>query len=218
MEENELVQAPDTDDGAEVSTEAGAEVSSDGFDELAISGEAEREAEAALAEELTGMPKEERARFAAARRKNELVQAVEKARKEERAKAEREYSERERIKELATEQMREISRLDPTVSTLGDVTKLETGKKFREYVGKGLNFVEAFKLANMERLQKTADNVSKHQAFKLISSKGHLQPTVTRGQGALRVPPEEMEMYRQLNPGMSESEIMRHYNLYKREK
>ena len=210
MEENEIMQTTDTENKAR----SGAA----DFDELSISEEAERDAESALAEELCEMPKEERAKFAAARRKNELEQAVESARREEREKAEREYAERERVKAIADEQIREISRLDPSVSTLGDVTKSETGKKFREYVGKGLNFVDAFKLANMERLQKTADNISKHQAFKLMSSKGHLQPTVAHGHGALRVPPEEMDMYRQLNPGMTESEIMRHYNLYKRKK
>ena len=183
-----------------------------------LSEQDEHDAEAVLAGDINEMPKEQRAKFAAARRKNELDRAVEKARREERALAEQEFFERERVKTLAEEQLREIAKLDPSVSTLGDITRSETGEKFREYVGKGLNFVDAFKLANMERLQKKADSASKHEAFKLISSKDHLRPTVTRGQGALRVPPEEMEMYRQLNPNMSETEIMRHYNLYRHEK
>lgn len=144
--------------------------------------------------------------------KAEIEAAVEKARMEERAFAE----ESGRVNRMVESQMREINALNPSIRSIGDIMQMETAEEFREYVGRGLSFVEAYKLANFENIRAEDQMRSKRDAFNLMRSKGHLQPTVSRGAGAVNVPEEEMEMYKELNPGMSEAEILKHYNAYKK--
>ena len=124
--------------------------------------------------------------------------------------------ESERVKKMAESQLREINALNPAIRNLGDIMQMETAETFREYVGKGLSFVEAYKLANFEAIKADELMKGKREAYNLMRSKGHLQPTVSRGKGAVTVPKDEMDMYKQLNPGMTEADILKHYNAYKK--
>ena len=137
---------------------------------------------------------------------------IEKARAEERAYAQ----ESERVKKMAESQIREINALNPAIRSIGDIMQMETADKFREYVGRGLSFVEAYKLANFDAIRAEDQMKAKREAFNLMRSKGHLQSTISRGRGAVNVPKDEMEMYKQLNPGMTEADILKHYNAYKK--
>ena len=145
-------------------------------------------------------------------RGTDVEDAVNKARAEERAYAE----ESERVKKMAESQLREINALNPAIRSIGDIMQMETAELFREYVSRGLSFVEAYKLANFDAIRAEDQMKAKREAFNLMRSKGHLQPTVSRGTGAVNVPKDEMEMYKQLNPGMTEADILKHYNAYKK--
>lgn len=111
----------------------------------------------------------------------------------------------------AEEQLREISKLDPGVKTLEDITKMDTYPAFYEHVKAGVSLLDAFKLANFDRLQAASAAAGQQQARNAAAGKGHLGRTQQRGQGTTPIPEETMELYRQLNPDVSEEEIRAHW-------
>ena len=114
-------------------------------------------------------------------------------------------------------QVAEISKLDPAIQSVNDLISMPNAKEFYDLVKGGKNFVEAFKLANFERLTQKKAEAAQQQALSNTRGKDHLQGTVnTRGSGMASVPPAEMAMYRKLLPGVSEAEVTAHYNKYKK--
>ena len=107
-------------------------------------------------------------------------------------------------------QLGEIRAMDPEMKDLGAILNSDAGPKFREYVGRGLNFVDAYTLAARDKLAARAAG-AKSTAAK-AAGKEHLGATSTRGQGAASVPSDVLALYRDLNPGMSDAEIQKHYN------
>lgn len=103
-----------------------------------------------------------------------------------------------------------IRELDPKVESLADILKLDTAEAFRSYVRRGLDWKDAFLLANRERLLSEADERASLRRQK--AGKAHLQPSVSKGAGALSVPAAELRLYRELLPGLSEGDYRRHYN------
>ena len=95
---------------------------------------------------------------------------------------------------------------------------MPTYPRFYELVKKGLDLVDAYKLANIDNLTQGMAQASRQAALNSARSKDHLSPTATRGAGAVTVPSDELALYRELNPGMSEAEIQKHYNRYLKEK
>ena len=113
------------------------------------------------------------------------------------------------------EQIAEIGKLDPTIQSVNDLIGMPNAKEFYEHVKSGKNFVEAFKLANFERLTQQKAEAAQQQAMRNARGKEHLQSTVNnRGAGMTSVPSKELAMYRKLLPGASEAEITAHYNQY----
>jgi hypothetical protein len=205
------------------------------------------------------MPKEERAKNAAARRKAETAaaigKAVSEARAEEQAKAAealdriiaggkrvagaeepgifrarsetpgvadapRQSDPKARDAQAARdetkirEQLSRISAMDPSITNIGDLMRMDTAKEFYSLVRKGNNFVDAYRLANYDRLSRSVQATAQQQALNKVGSKAYLTGTATRGAGAVTVPSAELALYRQLNPKMTESEIQAHYNRY----
>lgn len=118
-------------------------------------------------------------------------------------------------------EMAEIARMDPEMKNLNAVLKSEAGPKFREYVGRGLSFVEAYRLAAADRLAalrdaKAAEAIRTTKAAEAAQAKAagkeHLSATRSQGQGALPVPDSEKEMFRVFFPDASDAEIQKMYN------
>jgi len=117
-------------------------------------------------------------------------------------------------------ELTEISKLDPSVKTLEDIMKLPTAPAFVDMVKvKGYNFLDAFKLANYDRLTaaKSAREsaAAKQQALANAQSKDHLNAAAAaRGGGSSTVPvPDNVKkMYRELHPKMTDDEIRNDYN------
>lgn len=117
-----------------------------------------------------------------------------------------------RYAQQVEQEMAEIRKLDPTVQGLTDIIQSPAGQKFAELVQQhGLSYLDAFKLANMDRLTTQARNVAAAGAQMRTSSKDHLQRTDMRGQGAVEVPEDVMACYRIMNPNKSDEEIRRDY-------
>lgn len=113
-------------------------------------------------------------------------------------------------------ELAEIHRMDGSVNGLEDILKLETGPAFRDAVRRGHSFLDAFKLANFDRLQQQRQAEAAHRAAQAArnsaASKEHLKASTSKGSGSTPVPGDVMEMYRMMMPGASEADILAHYN------
>lgn len=107
----------------------------------------------------------------------------------------------------------EIHKLDPTINEVKDLLKMPTAKEFYALVKKGNSFLDAFRLANYDRLTAAAAEAAKQQAMNNARSKDHLTgASPQRGQGTVPVPADEMAMFRAINPGATDAEIQAYYN------
>lgn len=110
------------------------------------------------------------------------------------------------------EQMKELAKLDTNIKSIDDLMAMESYPQFYELVKRGNNFVDAYKLANYDELIKKAAAAQKQKTLNSQSGKSHMTPAnVNQGKGLAAVPSEELELYRYLNPGMSDEEIARDY-------
>ena len=114
-------------------------------------------------------------------------------------------------------QLEQISKLDPSIRTVEDLLKAPNAKEFYALVKRGNSFLDAFRLANYDRLTNAAVEAARQQAVTNTRGKDHLQATGnSRGSGAAPVPAGELAMYRLLNPGATEAQIQAHYNKNKK--
>lgn len=130
----------------------------------------------------------------------------------ERQEQERERQNRAAYERMVSDELAEISRIDPSVKTLEDALKLPTGKEFSRLVQEnGLTFSEAFRLANEDRLDQIRNRTAREQAARAQASTAHLQSVAGGNRGGVRVPSETMEVYRVLHPDWSNERIREDY-------
>ena len=109
-------------------------------------------------------------------------------------------------------ELAQIQKLDPTVKSLADIVKMDTGKEFARLVQKGgLNYLEAFKLANMDRLMQQRAQVASTAARVATGGKDHLTKTKSVGTPPMEVPQDVKDSYRIFNPKATDEEIEKHY-------
>lgn len=133
------------------------------------------------------------------------------------AKAERQSMERERQQRELETQLTEVAKLDPSVKTLEDLQKQDNyADIYNLVVRKGLSISEAYKLANFDKLSSQRASSAAKQAERNAKGKEHLQPTSQRGEGAMSVPQDVMDMYKMFMPDATSAEITAHYNQHHR--
>lgn len=103
-----------------------------------------------------------------------------------------------------------IREMDPAMTDLGAILGSDIGPAFREQVNKGATFVQAYARATREKSARAEGERS--AGIARAAGKGHLGATSTRGEGALSVPADEMVLFRELNPGVSDREFQAFYN------
>lgn len=114
-------------------------------------------------------------------------------------------------------ELREIHKLDPSIKDVKDLLTMPSAREFYALVRKGNSFLDAFRLANYDRLKAEAAEAARQQAMNNARSKDHLTGSgPQRGQGAAPVPADEMAMFRAINPGATDAEIQAYYNRQKR--
>lgn len=114
------------------------------------------------------------------------------------------------VETIVAQQLSEIRKLDPGVKSMNDILSADEADSFRAYVGKGLSFVDAYRLAFAAKIdagRRSADAQKQRQ-----ESKNHLGATVTHGQGGVAVPTEEAELFRALMPDATDAEIEKRWN------
>lgn len=106
-----------------------------------------------------------------------------------------------------------IHKVDPSINSPADFQNMPNYPAFKELVDKGYSFEHAHYLVNRERIEASRAEEARQQAMLNARGKEHLAPPAShRGDGALTVPSDVMALYRQLNPGMSDAQIVAHYN------
>ena len=97
-----------------------------------------------------------------------------------------------------------------TRDVLGAVLQSDIGADFRQAVAEGATFLQAY--ARAMKAQTARAKGSASTAAAKASSKGHLSATSQRGTGALDVPADELKLFRELNPDVSDADIQKFYN------
>lgn len=148
---------------------------------------------------------------------DELKQYVDELPDVKAAKQAKETYERMQQKQALDTQIAELGKIDSAIKSVEDLQKQDNYRTIYEYVLRGLNIVDAYKLANFDKLSSeklSAERASSaaRQAALNSKSKEHLQPTTPRGEGAATVPADVMEYYKALNPTATVAEITAHYN------
>lgn len=130
------------------------------------------------------------------------------------AREAKEQAQQAQIQAQISEELRQISALDPSVHTVNDVLTGENADQVKAYIGRGMTMLEAFKLANYERLRSVSAEDERRHAAENAASKSHLTQSRSRGQGMSAVPKETMQYYKMYFPNMTDAEIQRDYNKY----
>lgn len=115
------------------------------------------------------------------------------------------------IREM-NEGLEAIRKLDPSVKTFQDLIDHESYAQMNELFKQGVKVADAFKLANFDRLMQGKQAAAKQQVLNETASKQHMIPTGQKGTGdEVIVPQETMDIYKALNPHMTEAQIKEHY-------
>ena len=120
------------------------------------------------------------------------------------------------IKSRIDAEMKEITRISPEIKSVDDLSKLENFNQLYDMVAKGYQLADAYKVLNYDNLKNQAAEAAKQQTLNAINGKEHLQPSTSRGTGAIPVPPDVAAEYRLFMPNATDSEIQAHYNKYAR--
>lgn len=143
----------------------------------------------------------------------EVKQILDRAQKQEEAAKEAEQrAGAETFAAKREMELAEIRKINPAIKSLDDIVSMQTGKAFISYVQRGNTFLEAYRLANYDDILASRREAGAQAARNAAAGKSHMQQTAQQGDGGKRVPRNVADMYRLLNPEMSEAEIVAHYN------
>ena len=141
------------------------------------------------------------------------IQALKK--QQEQRAAEDEQRRQAEAKARVDAELAEIHKLDPAINTVEDLLSMPDAKAFYDLVRKGNSFLDAYRLANFDRLTTARAEAARQQALNNARGKDHLTGTGTpQGTGAATVPPDVKAEYLAFNPGATDAEIQKHYNRY----
>lgn len=111
--------------------------------------------------------------------------------------------------------LKAISEFAPEITTFEDLEKHESCADVISYVEKGLSLVDAFKLANYNRLSAKTTEAAKQAAINQAKSKGHMETTNSISVGVdnlTPIPESSMAMWRNAYPDISLEELTKKYN------
>lgn len=116
------------------------------------------------------------------------------------------------------DELRQISQLDPGIKTVADILALPTASAFRSHIARGYTLLDAYRLANFDRLTASRAAAAKQEALNNARGKDHLGTVGNgRGAGAESVPPDQMRMFRMMMPEATDAQIQAWYNKHKKD-
>ncbi len=125
---------------------------------------------------------------------------------------------REDAKRRIDAEVKKITAMDPEVKTLADLTGKAYSAKLTELVRRGYDISDAYMVANYQELSRRSADASRQAAYNAQAGKAGMTATKPSGQGddTVPVPKDVLEMYRAMNPEMSDAEIREDYNRYRK--
>lgn len=120
-----------------------------------------------------------------------------------------------RARELMEADLAEIRKLDPTVNSLEDFFALDRAEELKTAISRGQTLLSAYRNAYFDKLVAAAAEQARTQALSSQRGREHLGTVTPQGGGAASVPPDEMRIFRAVNPRASEADIAKYYNKYK---
>lgn len=113
------------------------------------------------------------------------------------------------FKRRVDEEIRSISALNPAIKSIEDLVQEEQYDAVKSYVDQGHNLYDAYRLAHFDDL---TQRKGRQQAINR-QGKAHMTSTQSRGgEGPVNVPADELSMFHQLCPGISDEKIGQFYN------
>lgn len=133
----------------------------------------------------------------------------------ESARMAEEKASNERAKQAFDADIRTISeKYDPSIKSFADLASSENYADLSKYVREnGLSLVDAYRLANLEKIRAKEIGAARQGAINDINSKSHMQSMgAPIGAGAAAVPARTMQMYRSM--GYSDADATAAYNKF----
>lgn len=127
------------------------------------------------------------------------------------ARSATEAANQQRVKADLEDQVQQIGKIDPAVKSLQDITRAENYQQIYGLVQKGYSLMDAWKIANFDKLTQASAQAARQQARNSAASKAHLGVTGQRGAGAVTVPKEIAAEYRRFDPRITDEEIRKDY-------
>lgn len=128
----------------------------------------------------------------------------------------------EEMDRTVSSELEQIHALDPSITNPNDLLppelggKMENFSEFKARVDMGYSFVDAFKLANFDRLQTKTFDAAKQSAINQAKSTSHLQSTVSASdegeKDLVEIPKDELAVWKEVYPGLSMKELKKKYN------
>ena len=146
----------------------------------------------------------------------QMIQSLPEVQEALRAKAESERAAAEyrqaQAKSRLDEQMKEVTKLDPEIKSIDDLSKMENYDAFYALVKKGNSFADAYRLANFDKLVERSNAAEKQRVLNASAGKQHMT-TVSSSQssGLDAVPPETRDIYRTMFPDMNDEQIAKEF-------
>lgn len=112
------------------------------------------------------------------------------------------------------DEMNQIRQFDSNIKTIDDILGSENAQMILDKVQSGYSLVDAYKLANYDRVTAQRADASKQAAINAMRGKGHLTQTggVTEPSGEVDIPTKELESWRNMFPHASAKELKTKYN------
>lgn len=105
-----------------------------------------------------------------------------------------------------------ISQFDPDVKGFEDIIKNPNFAQIDAMYQRGYSLEDAYYLANKDKISQRKQAAAKQQVINQATGKSHMKATGSNGAGNdVSVPSDVMEMYKQMNPGATETQIKQHY-------
>lgn len=114
------------------------------------------------------------------------------------------------------EAIKEISRLDPSITDVAALANHPNAPAFNEYVNRGYSLVDAFRLANFDTLTGKKAAAAKQQAMNNVNGKRHLNTTTGNAGGDdIVIDPQEMQMMKHAFPNLTHAQLVEKIKKYK---
>lgn len=114
------------------------------------------------------------------------------------------------------EAIKEISRLDPSITDVAALANHPNVAAFNARVNRGYSLVDAFVSANVDQITGKKAAAAKQQAMNNVNGKRHLNTTTGNAGGDdIVIDPQEMQMMKHAFPNLTHAQLVEKFKKYK---